>query len=252
MANHYPPGYQPWGAFAPPYPGYAYPAYAPTQYQGVPPAPVQWGYPATRAPVPAPATGAPAPAPVPTTGAEAGAPAAPATRAEARSPTAPAPEAEAGAPAPPSVAARQAPMEQYGPEERSTEELPASQRPELGAELATRQLAPEQPQPATSPYVDIYDAPEELTVFADLPGCRKEDITIRCVDNQLVISADRPSEIEGEAQPLTSERVGHVERTVDLPSAVEVDEAEATFENGVCKIRLPKAESARTKTIGFE
>lgn len=110
---------------------------------------------------------------------------------------------------------------------------------------------PEQPQPATSPYVDLYESPETFTVFADLPGCREEDITIQKVNNNIRIIGDRPFEIEGEAQPLQDERAPRIERTIDIPSEVDVEEAEATFENGVCKITLPKTEESRPKTIGF-
>lgn len=130
--------------------------------------------------------------------------------------------------------------------------LPSEHQMELGQETAQRQLAPEQPEPATSPFVDVYDTPDEITVFADLPGCRKEDINIQTSNSTLFITAERPEAVEGEARPLVYERSKRVERSIELPAHVDVEEAEASCEEGVCKVTLPKAEDARQRTIGVQ
>lgn len=131
-------------------------------------------------------------------------------------------------------------------------ELPAAQQLDLGHEAAHRQLAPDQPEPATSPFVDLSDSPDEITVFADLPGCRKDDISIRTSNSTLFITAERPSAVEGEARPLTHERSRRIERSIQLPSLVDAENAEATCEDGVCKVTLPKAEDARQTPIGVQ
>lgn len=130
--------------------------------------------------------------------------------------------------------------------------LPSEQQMELGQETVQRQLAPEQPEPATSPFVDVYDAPDEITVFADLPGCRKEDIHVQTSNSTLFITAERPEKVEGEARPLVYERSKRVERAIQLPAHVDAEGAEASCEEGVCKVTLPKAADARQQTIGVQ
>ena len=130
--------------------------------------------------------------------------------------------------------------------------LPSEQQMELGQETAQRQFAPKQPEPATSPFVDVYDTPDEITVFADLPGCRKEDINVQTSNSTLFITAERLEEVEGEARPLVYERSKRVERSIELPAHVDVEEAEASCEEGVCKVTLPKAEDDRQRTIGVQ
>ena len=55
---------------------------------------------------------------------------------------------------------------------------------------------------------------------------------------------------EGEGDYLVREiRRGSFSRTVSLPSGLEPDKAEATFENGVLKLRIPKAEETKPRQI---
>lgn len=131
-------------------------------------------------------------------------------------------------------------------------ELPSEQQMELGQETAQRQLAPEQPEPATSPFVDLYDAPDEIIVFADLPGSRKEDINVQTSNSTLLITAERPEEVEGDARPLMDERPKRVERSIQLPAHVDIEKAEASCKEGVCKVTLPKSEEERQQTISVQ
>lgn len=112
------------------------------------------------------------------------------------------------------------------------------------------QLAPQQPVPATSPYVDVYDSTEALLVFADIPGATKEDVRIEGNERTLHIIAERKLESEEEEfTPVQQERLRRVERTIQLPTDVNVEDAEATCKNGVCKVSLPKNEQ---RTIGVQ
>lgn len=99
----------------------------------------------------------------------------------------------------------------------------------------------------------MIDNPDEITVIADLPGCDAEDIRVQATDDQLSIAAERLEEKEVEqGNPLQRERAQAAERTVQLPASVDVDDAEATCENGVCQVVLPKHEEDRQREIGFQ
>jgi HSP20 family molecular chaperone IbpA len=66
------------------------------------------------------------------------------------------------------------------------------------------------------------------------------------------VSAERAGEYWEDGGIQRRERSQHAERSISLPARSDVDDAEATFEDGVLFVRAPKHESDRTRTIGFE
>lgn len=120
---------------------------------------------------------------------------------------------------------------------------------------ADRPSAAIQPEPATSPLVDIYDSADEITIVADLPGSGPDNVHLEASNKTLRITAERRSDAEEEAEgrrTVHRERLGRSERVIALPADVDVEEAEASFENGVCTVTLPKAETERQKRIGVQ
>lgn len=115
-----------------------------------------------------------------------------------------------------------------------------------------QQLAAGQEEPAGTPLADVYDSPESITVFLDLPGFDQESIQLQASGNVLHVSATRPEQASEEDRPVQRERRGRVERTIALPTTVAVEEAEASFEDGVCKITLPKSEEDQQQSIAFQ
>lgn len=115
-----------------------------------------------------------------------------------------------------------------------------------------QQLAQGQEEPPGTPLADVYDSPESITVFVDLPGFDQESIQLQASGNVLHVSATRPEQASEEDRPVQRERRGRVERTITLPTAVAVEEAEASFEDGVCKITLPKSEEDQQQSIAFQ
>ena len=106
--------------------------------------------------------------------------------------------------------------------------------------------------PTSSPLVDILVSPEDITLLADLPGFTEDDIQIQASGNTLHISAIRPAETEEEDRLLQHERLHRFERTITLPVQIDVEQAEASCEDGVCKITLPKSEEMKEKSIAFQ
>ena len=101
------------------------------------------------------------------------------------------------------------------------------------------------------PAVDIIENEGHLLVFVDLPGFTEEEISIRADENTVVLRADRTGEFEEGRRMLLNERTTHVERTIPLPLPVQMNGSRAVFENGVCKIVLPRASTDRYKKIEF-
>lgn len=91
--------------------------------------------------------------------------------------------------------------------------------------------------------VDVAEWDGDYLVIADIPGFEREDIDLRLRDGTLHISATHKGEHEPEVERYHRRERAHrsVSRTVDLPGPVEEEAAEATYENGVLSVTLPKA-----------
>lgn len=92
-----------------------------------------------------------------------------------------------------------------------------------------------------APQLEVSQQNNELVVRADLPGMKKDDISIDVTDNEITISGERRREEETERGGVyRSERsYGSFSRTVRLPEGAIADQAKATFKDGVLEIRMP-------------
>jgi HSP20 family protein len=101
------------------------------------------------------------------------------------------------------------------------------------------------------PSVDVHQDAEKMTVEAELPGFRREDINVSLQGDLLTISGERKSEPEAPSgQPYQTERFyGRFERAVTLPEEVDGDRASATYKDGVLCIYLPKTAQSKRKQI---
>lgn len=91
------------------------------------------------------------------------------------------------------------------------------------------------------PQVETFRRGDKLVVRADLPGMRKEDVTVEVDDDRLTISGERSHEFEEDRNDFyRSERsYGRFFRAIPLPEGVNADQCAASFDNGVLEITLP-------------
>lgn len=99
--------------------------------------------------------------------------------------------------------------------------------------------------------VDLVDEGDQYVLTADLPGYENDDIDVQLPDaTTLRINADSEEAVESEADLeegifIRQERTrSSVSRTVSLPDRVAEADTEATYQNGVLTVTLPKAEMA--------
>jgi HSP20 family protein len=99
--------------------------------------------------------------------------------------------------------------------------------------------------------LDVISGPDALTVEASLPGFKPEDVEVTIENGTLSIHAESDTETkEGEGESLVTEiRRGSVSRTITLPTGLEPDRATATYEQGMLKLRIPKAEAVKPRQI---
>jgi HSP20 family protein len=98
---------------------------------------------------------------------------------------------------------------------------------------------------AASVQIDLEDRDDELVLTADLPGFDSDDIDVRVTDRSVSLSAEREAttEEESEGEYVRRERRRTaVSRSLSLPAAVDADAVEASYRNGVLRVRLPKRE----------
>lgn len=90
------------------------------------------------------------------------------------------------------------------------------------------------------PSVDVEESDEMYLISADLPGLKKEEVKIEMAGSNLNISGERTKEVRSEGY---CERAhGRFFRSFALPENVDAKKVEASFEDGVLRIVLPKTE----------
>ena len=106
--------------------------------------------------------------------------------------------------------------------------------------------------------MDFHESEDAFQLIVDLPGMNKEDIRVHIQDNQLVIEGERVQETErpddnekqGGICYYSERQYGAVHRSVSIPPNADMDKVDASYENGVLKIHIPKVECASSvKTI---
>ena len=99
--------------------------------------------------------------------------------------------------------------------------------------------------------VEMYETEKEVVVKAPLPGFKPDEVDIELQNGVLSIRAEHKEEREekGATYHLREFRAGRFYRQVTLPTEVNADKAEATFEDGILILRFPKAAKAQARKI---
>lgn len=99
--------------------------------------------------------------------------------------------------------------------------------------------------------LDVRGTADALVVEAQLPGFSPEDVDITVENNTLTIRAEHREEQTDESGDWLVREIsrGSMIRSVALPTGLEADKAEATFEHGVLTLRIPKAEQVKPRQI---
>jgi len=112
--------------------------------------------------------------------------------------------------------------------------------------------AAEQTRPGVvfTPDVDIFETETEMTLLADMPGVKADDLTIDLRENVLtltgVTSADNN---ENEDQLLVEYQTGKYYRQFTLSEIIDQEKIDAQLTDGVLRLRLPKVEKATPRQI---
>jgi HSP20 family protein len=99
------------------------------------------------------------------------------------------------------------------------------------------------------PRVDIVETKNELTVFADLPGVRQEDVDLRFEQGELILRGRVRPEERGRNHLLQEYGVGDFYRAFTVHETIDAGKISAECKNGVLTIHLPKVTVAQPRQI---
>jgi HSP20 family protein len=104
-----------------------------------------------------------------------------------------------------------------------------------------------------APVADVVETESDIKVYAEMPGLTPADIQLDIENNVLTIAGEKHEERkEGDDKStwhLTERRYGHFSRSFVLPRDVDQDGIQASFENGILTVVIPKSERARRRRI---
>jgi HSP20 family protein len=101
------------------------------------------------------------------------------------------------------------------------------------------------------PACEVEEQDDHYLLAVEMAGVRKDDIKMEAFDNQIVISGERRNEThrKEEGRTYSERRYGKFQRTFALPTGVDVSQVEANYQDGILRIVVPKAETAKPKQI---
>ncbi|MBV8267609.1 MAG: Hsp20/alpha crystallin family protein [Planctomycetaceae bacterium] len=106
---------------------------------------------------------------------------------------------------------------------------------------------------AWNPAVDVFETPEEIVVLAELPGVDPKTLDLSLTGNVLTLRGEKQARDIPEGAVVVRERqLGTFHRQVVLSDEVNFDAVQAEAQDGVLKVRLPKKETAKTRTIKIQ
>ncbi len=101
------------------------------------------------------------------------------------------------------------------------------------------------------PRIDVVETAEAYELFADVPGVGKDDIQINLHEGILSISGERSArEVKETDSVVRLERhTGRFYRSFSLPNKIDAKKIDASFENGVLFVKVPKLEETKPQKI---
>ena len=99
--------------------------------------------------------------------------------------------------------------------------------------------------------IDIYQESDNLVVRATLPGINPDDIEVAIADGNLTLNGERKhdKEVKEEDYLHREHRSGSFTRVVRLPEGLNAAKADASYENGVLSVTIPKSEQKKARQL---
>jgi HSP20 family protein len=108
---------------------------------------------------------------------------------------------------------------------------------------------------AFAPAVDVFENGEKVVLKLDIPDIKEEDLDIRVENRTLSVRGERKLDAEEKEENFhrsllsSGSRYGSFARSFSLPTTVDTENVEATYDVGVLKLELKKKASAQPRQI---
>lgn len=103
------------------------------------------------------------------------------------------------------------------------------------------------------PSVDIYEKDEKVYFEAEVPGFNKEDLTIDVKGKLITLSGEKKEEKEDDGNSYRKERrFGKFQRSFHLGFEADSETVQASYENGILTIEVPKPQEVQAKQIEIQ
>lgn len=102
-----------------------------------------------------------------------------------------------------------------------------------------------------SPRVDISESEGQFQIHAELPGVRKENVSVKVSDGVLTLEGERHQEREekGWRQHRVERSYGRFSRSFTLPASVDAEHLKAHYHDGILEVELPKTPAPPASAI---
>lgn len=104
-------------------------------------------------------------------------------------------------------------------------------------------------QDGWSPVADVEEQDDGYVVQVELPGVKREDVTIELVGNELSITGEIKEEKRKGVVRKQMRRFGRFDYRISLPDQLDPEKVDAKLKDGVLTVRVPKAERAQRRQI---
>lgn len=107
---------------------------------------------------------------------------------------------------------------------------------------------------AWTPALDVFETQEKFVITMELPGVSPDDVDISVEDSTLMVRGERKfySEQQEESFLRIERRFGEFTRSLTLPSTADAESIQASFDQGVLTIEVPKKEEAKPRKISIK
>lgn len=104
-----------------------------------------------------------------------------------------------------------------------------------------------------APDVDIFETEKEITILADMPGVKSNNLSIDLRENILTLDGEvQAPEGSGEMDIFKEYRTGKYYRQFNLSEVIDQAKIEAEMKEGVLRLKLPKVEAVKPRKISVK
>jgi HSP20 family molecular chaperone IbpA len=109
------------------------------------------------------------------------------------------------------------------------------------------------PGPVFTPNVDIFETETAITLLADMPGVKADDLNVDLRDDTLTLTGDVNPNVSAVGETVYAEyEIGRYYRQFSLSEVIDQEKIDAKLSDGVLRLSLPKVAKATPRRIAVE